>query len=147
RVREFHVRVLSGQAAVLISSSAAMKVLSGSLILLLLLHLQCGGSCLIEAFGGAIHEAPTNTQPPCHQQGNPPPTDRQSSHHTESRCNQGKLIESRTYNSGKIGPEFAAVLPPTITVMMASEPGFQKMTPGTPSSVLPSPVPISILRI
>jgi hypothetical protein len=124
-----------------------MKFLSGSLILLLFLHLQCGGSCLIEAFGGSIHEAATSTQPPCHKQGNPPSSDQQPLHDADSPCNQGQLIESRTHNSGKVVLEFAGVLPPTLTLMMASDRGLLAMTPGSPSFVLPPPVPISILRI
>jgi hypothetical protein len=115
-----------------------MKFLSGSLILLLLLHLQCGGSCRKPA---------TKTPPPCHKQENSPPSQPQSSHEADGPCNQGQLIESKTFHSGKVALELAAVLPLSLAAAMASDLRLPTITPGIASVASPPPVPISVLRI
>src|SRR5262249_56096933 len=90
------------------TTSAAMKTLSTMLILLLFLHLQCGGSCLSESLGA---NPATNTEPPCHDQT--PTNDPQPSHHPDATCSQGPLIEAKL-SIGKVIFQSDAALPDTI---------------------------------
>ncbi len=124
-----------------------MKAFSSALIFVVLLHLQCGGSCIVEAFGREVHATTTETHPPCHQDRDGPADNQHPSHDVTSPCTQGQLIESKTYNAGKVLLEVDGVLPAIFTINATSDSGFRAVIQEKPSLVLPAAVPISILRI
>ncbi len=122
-----------------------MKILSTMLILLLFLHLQCGGSCLTESFGlGALPA--TKTQPPCHQQGQTPSNDSHPSHHSDGTCTQGPLIEAKL-SIGKVVLQSDATLPDTIRTSQPSDFEMRGCIPADPRILLSPPTAISVLRI
>src|SRR5215470_10653868 len=89
-----------------------MKLLPTFLVLVMLIHLQCGGSCLVEAFGGPVHSAAASEEPSCHHHQDVPADDNQQpSHDANAPCSRGQLIEFKTYNSGKVVLQTAAILP------------------------------------
>src|SRR5437867_2424767 len=106
-----------------------MKTLSFMLAAVMIMHLQCGGSCLSESLQAA--------QPPCHQHGSAPSKTPQVPHDANSPCTQGPLIES----------QFMAVLPVTIQTITLIEPISRTFTTHDPSGVWSPPIPLSILRI
>src|SRR6516162_4758052 len=89
-----------------------MKFLPKFLVLVMLIHLQCGGSCLVEAFGGPAHSAAASEEPSCHHHQDAPADDNpQPSHDANAPCSRGQLIESKTYDFGKVVLQMAAILP------------------------------------
>src|SRR5262249_16143240 len=125
-----------------------MKLLPKFLILVMLVHLQCGGSCLVEAFGGPVPSAAANKEPSCHHQQDAPADDKQQpSHDANAPCSLGQLIEAKTYNFGKVVLQTAAILPaeaPSLRTVDFTVHGF---VPEGRHLDLASPAPISILRI
>src|SRR5437764_783220 len=92
----------------------SLKTLCAVLMILLVAHLQCSGSCLSESFKS--HVIPDSDKPPCHQHedtpSNPSP---QKSHETDSPCSQGQVIESKGGLIAKHVLLFNAVLPVVIS--------------------------------
>lgn len=132
---------------VLSSPSSSMKSLCTVLIAVLVLHLQCGGSCLAESFGSAAHPLPAGEEPPCHQNAEFPSDSPKPSHQANNPCGQGPIIQSKLTISGKIALQFAAVLPVMVPVITVNHPIVHQSVPADPSAVLSPPIPFSILRI
>src|SRR5262245_34012383 len=123
-----------------------MKTLSTMLILLLLLHLQCGGSCLAESLDRAMQGA-TDAQPPCHQHGQTPTNQpQQSSHHVEGTCAQGPVIEAKL-GIGKAVLQLGAILPDAIAASQPIDFEMHRHIPDDLRSLSPQPSTISVLRI
>src|SRR5262249_5182290 len=128
------------------ASGAAMKTLPTMLILLLLLHLQCGGSCLAESLDRATQGA-TDAQPPCHQHGQTPTNKpQQSSHHVEGTCAQAPVIEAKL-DIGKAVLQLGAILPDVITASQPNNFEMHRYIPDDLRSLLLRPSAISVLRI
>jgi len=66
-----------------------MKALSAFLIAVLTMHLVCGAQCMV----------PVKVEKPCHEQADTPTTPQPDE--SNSRCNQGSVIEARTTPQGK----------------------------------------------
>jgi hypothetical protein len=125
-----------------------MKLLPKFLVAVMLVHLQCGGSCLVEAFGAPAHPAAANEEPSCHHQQDAPADDNQQpSHDANAPCSRGQLIEGKTYNFGKVVLQTAAILPAEAPSLGAVDFTFRVFVPAGIHLDLVSPVPISILRI
>src|ERR1051326_7215951 len=113
----------------------------------MLLHLQCGGSCLVDSFGGSIHSVAPDSEPSCHHhQDVPENKDQQSSHDANAPCSRGQLIESKTYDAGKILLPIAGILPVDTPPLRAAE-TLRIFLPEGSHPDLALPIPISILRI
>ena len=124
-----------------------MKTLCSSLILLLLLHLQCGGSCLAESLGLPGRTAPASTEPPCHQHGQTPVNDQQPPHQADSICSQGPLIQSKL-SIGKVVLHLdATLLLDEIDTMHPADFNVRRYVRLSPQLVLLSPAAFSVLRI
>jgi hypothetical protein len=122
-----------------------MKILATILVLLLFLHLECGGSCLAESFHARTHAA-ANEEPPCHQHGQTPTNDTPSSHHAEGTCAQGPLIEAKLSVS-KVVLHWDGTLPTTVETGQAIGFELRRNTPIDLRILIPPPTPISVLRI
>ncbi len=65
------------------------------LIAVILMHLQCGGSCVATHFYAASDvAAPASAKPACHEGANSPVNEKPSNHDSDS-CGQGPAIESK----------------------------------------------------
>src|SRR5262245_5449157 len=122
-----------------------MKTLCAMLIVLLFVHLQCGGSCLAESLRVETDAPATSAEPPCHQQGQTPTND-QSSHHAEGTCAQGPVIEAKL-SVVKVILQWDAPLPDAIGTDQPSDFEIGRYTPGDPAILLRPPAAISVLRI
>ena len=114
-----------------------MKVLCGLFIAILFAHLLCDGSCLADSLSVTNAQPAQPAQPPCHKHSGS-----SSDKPHSDLCTQGPLIE------GKFAFQFAAILP----VMPPSLPRIAEVSTPLlieegPPGILPSPVPLSILRI
>src|SRR5215831_9219651 len=74
------------------SISTAMKVVCTVVSFVMFLHLQCGGTCLVQVFSGAMHPVTTTTEPPCHQHGKTPGHDQAPSPDKGGPCSQGQIV-------------------------------------------------------
>ena len=125
-----------------------MKLLPKFLVLVMLIHLQCGGSCLVEAFGGPVHSAAANEEPSCHHHQDAPAGDNQQPSHDENApCSRGQLIESKTYDFGKVVLQTAAILPAEAPSLRMIDFTVHVFVPEGQGLDLASPIPTSILRI
>jgi len=118
-----------------------MKILCAILIAIVVVHLQCGGSCL-----GESSKIPVSTDPPCHQHSNTP-KDSDQPHESNNRCGQGSLIEAKAAGFGRhVLQPIAFIVPaaaPTITFGVVPIPVAVQSPPDL--STITSTV--SILRI
>ena len=130
-----------------ILSPSFMKTLCALLIGVLVLHLQCDGSCLAESFSSTVDATPAGMEPPCHKPADVPSDIPQPSHEGNSACSQGPLIESKVSASGKTALQLAAVLPATVGVIALNDPFVPGFTPENLPSVWSPLIPPSILRI
>ena len=125
-----------------VPGSDLMKSVGAVLIAVLILHLQCAGSCLAESLGSTALAPPATEQPPCHKHAETPSDKSQPSHDRNELCTQGPVI------AGKVVFQSVAVLPavspnllqPRITTT-------RQLIQERPAGIVTSPVPISILRI
>src|SRR5262245_59236533 len=115
-----------------------MKTLCGVLICLLLLHLQCGGSCLTESLDHGNFAAPRSEEPPCHQHSQSPTNNPQPSRHAEGTCTQGPLISAKL-SFGKVVLESHATLPDTLGTSQPSDFELRRYTPVDPQILAPPP--------
>jgi hypothetical protein len=107
-----------------------MKILCGLLIAFFILHLHCEGSCLSESLNAT-------TQPPCHKHAGS-----SSDKPHGDVCTQGPVVESKlTFQPVAVLPEISiSLLQPSLTITsLLIEDG--------PAVIVPSPIPISVLRI
>ena len=128
---------------------SVMKILSGVLVAALVLHLQCGGSCLLNSSGrAAIALASTSSpEPPCHQHAEMPSRDHAPKHDSNSPCDQGSLTQSTLSAAAKTGLNVVGVLPPGIETVVARDSATCLYRPEKPPDVRSASVPISVLRI
>jgi len=124
-----------------------MKMFSALLVGVLLLHLQCGGSCLFGSFEGKIDTPSTNSEPPCHKHAEIPSKGQAPSRDGNSPCNQGPVADSKLSSGGKVTVPMPAMLPATVGPLAAFDCGIIRFivekTPHFPSSV----ARLSVLRI
>jgi hypothetical protein len=104
-----------------------MKSFCGLIAVLLVLHLQCGGSCLVESFA-TPQAASTAGQPPCHHQGGVPSKSPAPSRQTSGPCSQTSIVELKAATSKAVVLEFVAALPNPVVLSAAS--GFVITLPG-----------------
>jgi hypothetical protein len=119
----------------------SMKTACSILILVLLAHVQCGGSCVAETLK---HLRPAASEPPCHQHSQNPEKQRPV-HQTEGTCSQGPLIESKVFGKRAAMPEIAVFALPT-AVQADYSPLLYRLDVPVPLT-RPSPPSLSILRI
>src|SRR5262249_2698305 len=119
--------------------------LCAMLIVLLFVHLQCGGSCLAESLRLETHPPSTSAEPPCHQHSQTPTND-QSSNHAEGTCTQGPLIDSK-FSAGTVMLQWDATLPGAIGTGQPSDFDIFRYTPADPVILFHPPVSISVRRI
>jgi len=119
----------------------SMKTASTILILILLAHLQCGGSCVIETLK---HSSPATSDPPCHQHNQNPEKERPV-HQSEGTCSQGPLIESKALVKRVALPELA-MLPAQAAIEVSTSDVIRPLDIRIPF-IPPAPQSVSILRI
>src|SRR2546429_5575187 len=122
-----------------------MKMFSALLVGVLLLHLQCGGSCLFSSFERKIDVPSTSSEPPCHKHAEIPSKGQAPSRDGNSPCNQGPVADSKLSSGGKITLPMPAMLPATIGPLAAFHWGIIRFilqkTPHSPASVRRLSVP------
>src|SRR5215467_15056762 len=91
-----------GIRPVVLFSPRYMRMFSALLVGVLLLHVQCGGSCLLSAFGTKADVSPTSSEPPCHKHQETPTKDQAPSHDSNSPCDQGPVTDSKLSSGGKV---------------------------------------------
>jgi len=80
--------------------SVCMKYLGMLLILAVVVHLQCDGSCLADMLNAKAATTTSSAEPPCHQHQQP--SDSTQPHHDNvSSCTQGPIIEAKAAATGK----------------------------------------------
>ena len=124
-----------------------MKMFSALLVGVLLLHLQCGGSCLFSSFGRNVDGPATSSEPPCHKQAETPSKAPAPSRDGNSPCNQGPVADSKSSSGGKITLQMPAMLPATVGPLATFDFGITgfiaEKRPHLPSSA----ARLSVLRI
>src|SRR6266704_7142130 len=117
-----------------------MKMFSALLVGVLLLHLQCGGSCLFGSFEGKIDTPSTNSEPPCHKHAEVPSKGQAPARDGNSPCNQGPVANSKLSSVGKIALQMPAMLPATVGPLAGFDSGISgfiaERPPHLPSSVV-----------
>jgi hypothetical protein len=73
----------------------SMKAVCAILITILVVHVQCGASCLVDSFRASGGNTPVSVEPPCHQHGDAPDQSSHPSHEKNNPCGQGTLIEAK----------------------------------------------------
>jgi len=120
---------------IVILACEIMKVLCGALILVLLTHMQCGGSCY----------APQKVaEPPCHQHASDSKVPPAQSTET---CTEQSVIASKASGPCAMALELVALLPPTTALKTPDVPMIATSGPDTSPGPATSIVSISILRI
>src|SRR6476646_4429296 len=99
-----------------------MKVIAGCVIIVLALHLQCSGSCLLSSF--------SRPEPPCHQH---------PAHESHSPCDQVLVIQSTV--------ELPAILPAVIETSPAPEVAITVFNREKPPDFLAASIRSSVLRV
>jgi hypothetical protein len=124
-----------------------MRVLSTLLVVVMFVHLHCGGSCVIENFGGVMQSAATNPEPSCHHHENVPANnDQPPSHDADNLCSRSQLIDFKVNSFGKVVLQMVGVLPDEVAPERTDGPSSGLLIPASPQLVLPPPT-ISVLRI
>ena len=123
-----------------------MKMFSALLVGVLLLHLQCGGSCLFGSFEGKIDTPSTSPEPPCHKHAEIPSKGQAPSRDGNSPCNQGPVADSKLSSGVKVTLQMPAI-PATVGPLAGFDFGISGFIAERPPH-LPSPVVrLSVLRI
>lgn len=124
-----------------------VKSLAGLLIIILMLHLQCGGSCLLESFGAKANVASPSSEPPCHQHSETPPKDKIPAHDGNSPCNQGPVTESKWSTGASLMVHTSAVVPGVIENPTFESVDMTGFVPEQPPHLLFPLHRLSVLRI
>lgn len=124
-----------------------MKTVCSILITVLILHLQCNGSCLAESLNSMTHAAAAAGEPPCHKHSDLPTQNPQAPHEDANTCSQGPVIESKTAGSAKDVLPLTAALPAAAPAITLAERSVSRVIVENPSRVWSPSIPISILRI
>jgi hypothetical protein len=113
----------------------------------LLLHLQCGGSCLLSAFGTKTDASSTSSEPPCHHQSESPSKTPAPAHDSNGPCDQSPVTEFKLSAAGQVPLQFVAILPTTVSYMEPYDSLIAGFTLEKPPH-LPAPIVlVSVLRI
>jgi hypothetical protein len=133
----------------LFSILSVMKIVSGVLVAVLLLHVQCGGACLLNSSGrAAVTLASTGSpEPPCHRHADTPSRDHTPKHDSNGPCDQGPLTQSTVSAAAKTGLNVAGVLPKGIETAVARDSISCAYSPEKPPHVRSASARISVLRI
>jgi len=105
-----------------------MKIVSALLVIVLLLHLGCVGSCVA-----------ASTEPPCHQH--------QSQQNINSSCSDRPLIEAKTAATGKCALELVAMLPVLTQTVAFNELASLQHAADNPPGISDTSVTTPVLRI
>ena len=124
-----------------------MKTVCSILITVLILHLQCNGSCLAESLNSMTHAAAAASEPPCHKHSDLPTQNPQAPHEDANTCSQGPVVESKTTVSAKDVLPLTAALPMAVPAIALAQQSVPRIIAENPSRVWSPPIPISILRI
>jgi hypothetical protein len=126
-----------------------MKILSGLLVAVLILHLQCGGSCLLNSSsrGAAALAAISVPEPPCHQHAELPSRNQTPKHDSNNPCDHGPLAQSTLSAAAKAGVNAVGVLPPGIETVVTHDSANSVYIPEEPPHVRSVSARMSILRI
>src|SRR5215467_5895678 len=124
-----------------------MKMFSALLVGVLLLHLQCGGSCLFSSFGRQVDVPSTSSEPPCHKHAEIPSKGQSPSRDGSSPCNQGPVADSKLSSGGKITLQMPAMLPATVESLAPFDFGITGFITKKTPHLRPSVVRLSVLRI
>jgi hypothetical protein len=124
-----------------------MKYVCMLLIAVLVVHLQCGGSCLAEMLSSQADVSKGSAEPPCHQHQQQSSDVPQPRHDTVSSCSQGPIIDAKATASGKCALDVAAISPivsrpPSFTAPVGPQPVVNN-PPGIPDPTFAT----SVLRI
>jgi hypothetical protein len=112
-----------------------MKVFCGVLILVLVAHLQCGGSC---------YTPPTVTVPSCHQHAS---DSKQPASQSNSPCSRQSVIAAKVAALDKTVLEFASLLPIPVAIKAPEATAVIFEIPKSPPSSPHTLASIGILRI
>ena len=115
------------------------------LIAALVVHLQCGGSCLAETLNSQTAGASSSVEPPCHEHQQPTDSPQQN-HDRFNSCSQGPLIEAKGGASGKGMLNVAAISPLFSLRVNIREPFTALVIVNPPGNVV-STFATSVLRI
>jgi hypothetical protein len=128
-----------------ILGSADMKYLGMLLIVALVVHLQCGGSCIAETMTSKTAAPTSSLDPPCHehQQPNDSPEQNQDGFNA---CSQGSFIEAKAGATGKALLNVPMILP-LVSHAVSAEAPFTHLSIINPTSTLVPTVATSVLRI
>src|SRR3954453_4201159 len=99
-----------------------MKAVAALVIIFLVLHLQCGGACLLSSFS-----AP---EPPCHQH---------PAHQSQGPCDPGPVLQTTL--------ELPAILPAVIETSLTTDAAIPFFNPEKPAAFLPASIRFSVLRV
>ena len=112
-----------------------MKFASSILIVVMVLHSQCGATCLADALGGKAAVAETSSEPPCHQHQQAPLGSSDKRGETGNPCSQSPIIEARSSIAGKVVLQFVAAAVTAAPVTTLDQPSALTLTvphlPGT----------------
>jgi hypothetical protein len=124
-----------------------MKMVSAVLVSLLFLHLQCGGSCLLGAFGAKADLPAASSEPTCHHPSESPSKTPAPAHDNNGPCNQSPVTEFKLSAARQVTLQFVAILPATVSYMESYESFIAAFAPEKPPH-LPTPIVLaSVLRI
>src|SRR5215510_14012935 len=124
-----------------------MKIFSALLVGVLLLHVQCGGSCLVSAFRTMAEPSSTSSEPPCHRHEGTPTKDQAPSHDSKSPCDQGPITESKLSFGGKVTSQLPAILPTACRLLAPFDWGITGFIEEKPPNLSHSLARLSVLRI
>ena len=127
--------------------NSRMKMLAALLVGVLLLHLQCGGSCLSSSFERKVDEPSTSSEPPCHKHTEVPSKSQAPSRDGHSPCNQGPVADSKLSSGGKVTLQVPAMLPATVGLLATFDFGITGFIPEKTPHLPSSTVRLSVLRI
>jgi hypothetical protein len=136
---------------IVLFSPSSMKSVVLLLTFSLVLHLECGGSCLVDPANAKAAVDQTTSEPPCHQHAEGRSQSQIPSntpaHDGTSPCSQGQVIESKLLGAGKVTLPLVAIAPHTVEHLTAFWPSIIGFSPGKPPHLSLPPDPSSVLRI
>jgi hypothetical protein len=124
-----------------------MKIVSAVLVSVLFLHLQCGGSCLLGAFGAEADVPAASSEPPCHHQSESPSKTPAPAHDNNGPCDQSPVTEFKLSAAGQLTLQFVAILPTTVSHMESYDSLIAGFTLEKPPHLSAPIILISVLRI
>jgi hypothetical protein len=111
-----------------------MKIFSALVIAALLLHVQCGDSCLVDSLHAKAPE------PPCHKHAETPVKDHAPAHENNSVCSERSVIGSAVF-------QVLAILPVDTAALLPVESVVARLTVSKPPDLHSSNFLTSVRRI